>query len=67
MIGTAAMLLITVWKPHINFLSISTILRYTYYLIVLINIYLQDIHTASCNKVEIKGKKKIAIIFLFGL
>ncbi|KAK4565137.1 hypothetical protein RGQ29_006984 [Quercus rubra] len=25
--GTAAMLLITVWKPHINFLSISTILR----------------------------------------
>lgn len=36
--GTAAMLLVIVWKPYTGFLSISAILRYIHLWVILIHL-----------------------------
>lgn len=53
MLGTAAMLLIMVWKPHISILSISTMLRYTYHLLMSVRIDISFArHIASILKIS---------------
>lgn len=56
MLGTAAMLLVIVWKPHIGILSISTILRYTYHLVMIPeNIHSPALYLVSFCKIKLKG------------
>jgi hypothetical protein len=38
MSGTAAMLLVILWKPYTGFLSISAILRYIHHLVILVHL-----------------------------
>jgi hypothetical protein len=43
MSGTAAMLLVILWKPYTGFLSISAILRYIHHLVILVLVHLRHI------------------------
>lgn len=63
--GTAAMLLVMVWKPHISILSITTILRYIF-CIFFVSFALPPVHDSFLSCLHF-GLETLLAFGLFGL